>query len=343
MPDIIDQIAQSANLSRGTVYRILTGKNKESWDSSRKRADDVRRIAAELGYRPNAAARSVREGSFRQIACVTTRLGDSHSPALVGFLDYAADMLLAKNYLLVLESFRLEPRTGEFIRPQRLFSDRSVDGVLAIISSGYCPESIETSLHELNLPTVWINHLSTASRCCVLSEELDAIRKLVTHLHELGHRKIVYFTPEYGHHSVTERTEAMIAAAAGFGIEMQILSAQGRGLYIRDLVNRFFDAHRDATAAVFFSRPLMDIFMAEALRRGISVPGELSLAHFMTPNEESIFLEFPQTVIRLNHAQMIETGTEVLFDMIESGESRSCIKRIPAKFIPGETTGPVRR
>lgn len=343
MPDIIDEIAQTANVSRGTVYRILTGKNKENWHSSRKRADEVRRIAAELGYRPNAAARSIREGTFRQIACVTTRLGSGHSPSLIGFLDYAADMLLPKDYLMVLESFRLDQATGEFIRPQRLFSDRSVDGVLAIISSGYCPESIEESLHELKLPTVWINHLPADSHCSVLSDEHDAIRDLMAHLHGLGHRKIVYFTPEYGHHSVAERTAAIVASATGLGIDVQVLSAHSGGLYIRDLVDRFFDRHREATAAVFFSRTLKDVFMGEAMRRGISVPGELSLAHFMTPNEESLFVEFPQTVIRLDHSGMIENGTELLFDMIESAENRSTVKRIPAQFISGETTGPVRR
>jgi LacI family transcriptional regulator len=53
-----------AGVSKVTVSQILNGRNKEAYPSAVRRADEIRRIAASLGYRPNAAAKSVRSGRF---------------------------------------------------------------------------------------------------------------------------------------------------------------------------------------------------------------------------------------------------------------------------------------
>lgn len=337
MSNIIDEISRKANVSKCTVYRALKGQNKENWASTKGRAEEIRKIALELGYRPNAAARSVREGVFKQIACVTTRLQGKHSSSLVGYLDAAADALLERDYLMVLESFLLEKGTGRFTSSQKLFSENSVDGVLAIIASGYCPEPIEDSLESLNVPIVWINYKPTVDACCVLSEESQSIMDMMRNFRDLGHKKIAYLAPEYSHYSIQSRLNLINKAAGDFNLDLTVLSSSERP-YIRELVNRLFDEHPDITGVICFHRSFLDVLMFEALKRGMSIPRDLSVTHFMFPVERDITDEVSLSAIELPHYQMIMRGVNLLFDMIDNKTTHKGINEVPAKFILGDTT-----
>lgn len=340
MPTIIDEISRRTKVSKATVYRILKGQNKETWNSSKDRAEQVRKVASELGYRPNSAARSVREGSFKQIACVTTRLEGDHSRSFIGYLDAAADALLKQGYLMVMESFLLETGTGKFTNPQKLFSENSVDGILAIISSGYCPKQIEMNLQRLNLPIVWINHKPSLKSCCVLSEESQSISEMIAHLKTLGHRKLVYMTPEYSHYSVNSRSSLLKSAAMAAGIELTILQSVSNPGYIRNLARECIAKHADATGLIFFHRSMLDVFVMEALQQGIDCRN-LSMVNFMFPAEIGLDREFPMTAVRIPHDKMVLRGTELLFDMIKNKKKNKEVHEIPADFKVGETTFPV--
>src|SRR5271154_5907221 len=70
-PVTLEDVAARAGVSPGTVSRVLNGKNKENRPAIAKRSERIRRIALQLGYRPNAAARSISRGRFRAVAFVT--------------------------------------------------------------------------------------------------------------------------------------------------------------------------------------------------------------------------------------------------------------------------------
>lgn len=334
---VIDKIAKKANVSKCTVYRALKGQSKENWASTKSRSDMIRKIALDLGYRPNAAARSVREGSFKQIACVTTRMRGQHSSSLVGYLDAAADALIEKDYLMVLESFLLEKVTGDLNSGQKLFSQNSVDGVLAVVASGYCPETIVSSLESLNIPIVWINYKPSVESCCILSEESESINDMLKHFKALGHRKIAYLAPEYNHYSVFSRLGLIRETANAYNMDLRVLTSVKRP-YIHDLVNNLFDNHSDVSAVICYHKSFLDILMFEASKRGISIPRDLSVAHFMIPLERAITCELPLSSIVLPHYEMIKRGTDLLFDMIENKTTHKEVNHIPASFTIGCTT-----
>lgn len=334
---VIDKIAKKANVSKCTVYRALKGQSKENWASTKSRSDKIRKIALDLGYRPNAAARSVREGSFKQVACVSTRIKGDHSSSLVGYLDAAADALIEKDYLMVFESFMLEKITGNLNSQQKLFSQNSVDGVLVLIASGYCPDTIVSSLEALNIPTVWINYKPTINSCCVLSEEAESINDMLMHYKELGHKKIAYLAPEYSHYSVASRLSHIRRAGKACGLDVTVLQSAKRP-YIYDLVNDLFENHSDVTGVICYTKPFLDILMFEASKRGISIPRDLSLTFFMDPVEKSITKEMQVSAIEVPHSKMVQRGTELLFDMIENKTTHKEVNHVPAKFVTGATT-----
>src|SRR5271154_1354586 len=62
----IGEIAQRAGVSRSTVSYALSGKRTVSADTRRR----IQEVIDELGYRPNAAARALKEGRSRTIGLV---------------------------------------------------------------------------------------------------------------------------------------------------------------------------------------------------------------------------------------------------------------------------------
>ena len=339
---VIDKIAKKANVSKCTVYRALKGQSKENWASTKSRSDKIRKIALELGYRPNAAARSVREGSFKQVACVSTRIKGDHSSSLVGYLDAAADALIEKDYLMVFESFMLEKITGNLNSQQKLFSQNSVDGALVLIASGYCPDSIVNSLEALNIPTVWINFKPSIDACCVLTDETESINDMLMHYKELGHKKIAYLAPEYSHYSVASRLANIQKAGKTCGLDVTVLQSAKRP-YINDLVNDLFENHPDVTGVICYNKSFLDILMFEASKRRISIPEDLSVTFFIDPVEKSIKKEMQVSAVELPHQEMVQRGTELLFDMIENKTKRKEVCRVPAKFVTGATTSICKR
>ena len=334
---VIDKIAQKANVSKCTVYRALKGQSKENWASTKSRSDKIRKIALELGYRPNAAARSVREGSFKQVACVSTRIKGDHSSSLVGYLDAAADALIEKDYLMVFESFMLEKITGNLNSQQKLFSQNSVDGALVLIASGYCPDSIVNSLEALNIPTVWINFKPSIDACCVLTDETESINDMLMHYKKLGHKKIAYLAPEYSHYSVASRLSNIRKAGKACGLDVTVLQSAKRP-YINDLVTDLFENHPDVSGVICYNKSFLDILMFEASKRRISIPDDLSVTFFIDPVEKSIKKEMQVSAVELPHQEMVQRGTELLFDMIENKTKRKEVSRVPAKFVTGATT-----
>ena len=91
----IRDVAERAGVSKSLVSLVLRGSTKVS--PERRAAVD--RAIAELGYRPNAAARTLREGRSRAIGVL---LNDVRHPWFVDLLDGLISVLEADGRHLVL-------------------------------------------------------------------------------------------------------------------------------------------------------------------------------------------------------------------------------------------------
>ncbi|RJK97633.1 LacI family DNA-binding transcriptional regulator [Vallicoccus soli] len=130
----LEQVASLAGVGRGTASRALTGAPQVS---PRARAA-VERAAAELGYRPNRAARSLvtrRSGSLGLVLSETEEqvFGDPFFAAVVRGVN---EELLATDVQLVLMITRT-PVERE--RLEHYAVDRHVDGMILVSSHGDDP------------------------------------------------------------------------------------------------------------------------------------------------------------------------------------------------------------
>ena len=215
-------IAEAAGVSIDTVSRALNGKNKGSWPSMAKRSQQIRQIADNLNYRPNAAARAVRSSRSRVIgALVRNNPRDPHIHPV------AFEALLGLNHGLeaagyVLSIIRFDDRAFfADAAGSRVFREQIVDGMVII---GGMPDAAIERLEQLVSVNIWANTNVWREQCCIRRDEVHTGRTMAESLLKLGYRKLVLLggargsVPHYSHED-RELGLRQVAEAAGIMVE----------------------------------------------------------------------------------------------------------------------------
>ena len=139
-------VARAAGVSQATVSRVFA----ERGNVQPATAEQVRRIASELGYRPNVMARAMRTSRTGTVGVVVSRLGNPLYPLM---LQTLGPMMVEAGLRMVVWS--VDESDEKFAIDA--VKERSVDGVLMMTAT---PES--SALREVvnsGLPVVLINRV----------------------------------------------------------------------------------------------------------------------------------------------------------------------------------------
>lgn len=284
-PVNITLIAQRMGVSPGTVSRVLNGRNKENRPAIARRAEGIRRLAAELGYRPNAAARSMtsgRHGAMAFLACNDVGLDWIPLSLLHGI--HAG--LAAVGSRLVYDELDQAGFADPAAWP-RLFRESAVDALLVYRDPGVA-RAAEQVLADQGIPHVWLNQ--RAPRPCVCPDEVGGGRLAVRRLIAAGCKSIGYFQlfqrpPAMAHYSERDRHKGVAAALAKAGLAAHrvlvgapdYLFHQGQAL---PHAQRFLADHADCDGVVCYGPEeavALQVAVAGASRRR---SGALRLAVF---------------------------------------------------------------
>jgi LacI family transcriptional regulator len=281
MAATIQDIAVRAGVSPGTVSRILNGKNKENRPTMIQRAARVRELATELGYRPNAAARSILSGKFGLVAFVTC--GDWGADWFPRSVLHGIHQALEEQHLrLVITEVKADRLNDPKYAPT-LVREASVDGIIVHLDTRYGQSAIDY-FESLNIPVIWVNNLMP--RRAVYPDDEPAARMLTEQLIAEGHRKIGYvrFGQEFvAHYSVAARREGYRAAMAAAGLPTREWERDypGEALFgAEKMAAEFMDVCGDCTAAVCYEVSEAVTLHAAAARCGRRVPEDLKIVAF---------------------------------------------------------------
>jgi DNA-binding LacI/PurR family transcriptional regulator len=270
----IGEIARRAGVSRSTVSYALSGKRFVSEPTRRR----IQAVIDELDYRPNAAARSLREGRTRTLGLVippaSLRLTDVQLHFVASVVEAAAHVDL---------DVLLSPSGGDHDRSfERIISGRRVDGV--ILMEIRLEDERVTRLQQAGLPFVTIGHTAHPhGTCWVDIDYATLVARCVHHLADLGHRRIAL---------INRSTELV---AAGYGPAQRALAGfteaiTQRGLSGVDLccgddaaageacLERLREEHPDVTAITAINEAALPGIQRALERAHIAVPGDLSIA-----------------------------------------------------------------
>ena len=267
----IEEVAARAGVSPGTVSRVLNGKNKENRPAIARRSERIRRIAKQLGYRPNAAARSMLSGLFGNVGFVTS--GDSGTnwypiPALNGI--YAA--LAAAQMRLLFNQIPSRMFSDPNVVPH-LFRESAFDGLIVNLLPRFS-DTIIPYFEAQPAPCIWLN-LKLKHRA-VYPDDTTAAPIGVRWLVERGHRNIGFLQRHFetnAHYSVNDRL-------SGFCTAMQDLQLSDRrhlplhrepgGPAFTNLerAEQFLQQFPDTTAAICYEQEEAVCLYTAALRAG---------------------------------------------------------------------------
>lgn len=278
----LETVAERAGVSTRTAYRVLNGegglgKRRDAVE----RAERIRQVAHELGYRPNQAARAMREGRFATAGLVLSR-GETTSSTAEGLIKGVHDGLAGHGMHLAVTRLSDDQFADERYLPG-LLRELTVDGLLMYYTHDE-PAELHDLIERYRIPTIWINNARPHD--CVHPADHEGARQATAHLLELGHRRIAFwaFGDGGGHYSNAAREagygEAMAAAGLSPLVRRRELHPQRLDRRGDDFVavgRDWLQADPGVTAVVGGSHGQALVAAIAALSLGLRVPEDLSI------------------------------------------------------------------
>ena len=329
----LKDIALTCGVSTATVSRALNGRT----NPDKKNTAYIRQKAKEMGYVPNAAARTLKTSRSYNIGILyEDRMDHEYFSLLLNELRFDAE---AQSYDLTF--IRRSAHTNEEGTYCERVRRRSLDGVI-VVQTDFNSADVMRLVAD-SIPTVVIDHAYEGCDC-VLNDNRAGMEALVRAAWELGHRKIAYI---HGEDSVVTRERL-----AGFYKQCAELGARVPAEYVRD--GHFHDpaaCAKDVRALMEAPEPPTCILCPDdfsclgalsALEEmNLRVPQDVSLAgcdgirmgQMMHPR---------LTTVRQDAAAIARQAIGQLLDAIENPDThRPCQTVMPAALLPGETLGSV--
>jgi LacI family transcriptional regulator len=268
MPTTIYDIARVAGVSSSTVARVLRGEMKEGRKDSAERAARIRRIAAQLGYRPNVRARAFSERRTRSVgllyaddAWVFEGVNDKVVQGLV-------QELRRRHYHLVLSP---QDERGDW---EDVVLGGSVDGCVTFQP---LPTRARRALADAGIPCVLLGDDSDPELPHIVVDDHGGAYAATRHLISLGHRRIGLFVHSEvkPHCSIAERRKGFEAAMRENGLAPEFWHAPEA-----DMVEVLLRTSDRPTGLICYS-DFESTLVAHAMwQYGVRIPADLSLVGF---------------------------------------------------------------
>jgi len=339
----LDDIAKVAGVSRHTVARILNGKRQERWPSKQEQGDRIRRLAEEMGYRPNASARALVLGKFNCVGLVLST-DSNRSPITHGMLGAVDEALSEKNLHLAVARLSDSSLQDTSYVP-KILREWLCDGLI-INYRAAVPPKIKKLLSDFNIPAVWMN--SDLEKDAVYADEIGASVAATRRLLDLGHKRIAYVDHSYyrarrsgtRHYSNEERKGGYTSAMTDAGLEpIFMLDDEKKYGGFRQRVEEMLKGKGRPTAVVSGSPMSMRVVTEIAAGLGLTVPQDLSYVTFsaggIDPSlwddsaviypEKDLCREAVKMVMRkIAHPQMEISSVKVPYEVREGGTAVPC-------------------
>ena len=272
----LETVAARAGVSRSLVSLVLRG----SPGVSPARRDAVLRAAAELGYRPNAAARLLAERRSRTVGVL---LNDMREPWFADMLDGLTPALHAAGKHVLLGDGRIDRMLDE-TSPSSLI-DLGVGG---LVLAGPVPMSAAVVEAAGQIPTVAVGGGGLdvdLPRADVLANDDHLGATLaVRHVIGLGHTRIAHISglPSVaGQLRMRGYEDTMRRARLGRHARVEAGDMSEEGGYLATVRLLHGAGAADRPTAIFAANDLTCVgALAAAATLGIRVPEELSLVGF---------------------------------------------------------------
>jgi DNA-binding LacI/PurR family transcriptional regulator len=305
-----------AGVSHQTVSRVLNEHKNVSEQTRLK----VRAAIAELGYRPDRAARALVTGTSQVIGVVTQNSSLYGPASMLAAFEEAAQ---ATGFVVNVGSVRnLDERSITDAVERHL--DQRVAGLVVIapvISAGPALEQLPA-----DVPLVTIDGDPERPGAMVTVDQEAGAREATRLLLEAGHRTVWHIAGPSDWFDAAGRVRGWEETLRAAGLEVPPLLtgdwSAGSGYRNGQLLARLPDV-----TAVFTANDHIALGLLRALsEHGRRVPGDVSIVGFDDVPEAAYFTP-PLTTVRPDFAAAARASLELLMEQIESGAGEGGTRR----------------
>jgi LacI family transcriptional regulator len=321
-----------AGVDRAIVSRVINNDPRLAIrDSTRQR---VLKAIADLGYRPNVVARSLRTARAGTLGML---IPDFANPAYTAIVQGAEVAAAAGGSMLLTGSLEGAGKSAD--NYLQLLGNGRVDGLLLAI--GGHRASDEESLARLGFPWLFVNRTGTGRRRYVIQNDAHAVALAVQHLAELGHTRLAYISGPRDNDSAQRRRHGYLKAvqAAGLAGESDTIIP---GRYTPDggaaAMKRALLMQVPPTAVVAANAASAFGALQAAHRLGANVPGDVSVVAIHDV-PMAAYLVPPLTTVMMPLEQLGARAVELLLERPADEDIRE-VTHEPARLIVRESTGP---
>lgn len=325
----LEDIAKKVGVSRSTVSRVLNN----APDVSEKTRQKIHAAIEEMGYQPNAAARMLASRQNRVIGIVIrsrVEVAFDASMYLPTLLQGISDAVHERGYLSLIWLGSDPQHDAEF--QQKILSTSLVDGL--VVASAPREDDFIDHLLAMNIPFVLVEkptrHLEQVHYVSI--DNVSATNQLLTHLIDLGRKKIGIITGNQNNPDFAERLQAYQETL----LEHDLSNDEA---LIIERLNQIDQLLVNDVDTIFATNDAMAIQTIQYLQaRGIQVPQQIAVVGFDDSPLAAQSIPLLTTIKQPIDVKGIR-ATELLIDLIEGSIQDVRHVHIPTQLIIRESCG----
>lgn len=327
----VKDLARQLGVSSATISRALNGSELVAEPMREK----VLALAAELGYRPNTNARSLRTQQAKSVLLVVR---DIANPFYLDVLKGVERTAWASGYSVLMGNTENDPeRELEYFE---MLGDGHADGM--ILMTGKLPSVSRRGSQLSTKPVVVaLEMIDGANLPQVLIDNVAAAEAAVDHLLSLGHRRIAHISgPAEG--MSTRRRSGYCAAMQNFGLPIPPGYIQPGDFSLRSGHDRCRDLLdlTEPPTAIFAANDEMAFGAMRAVHEaGLSVPNDVSIVGFDDLFLSEAFLPALTTVSQPK-LEVGQAAMKVLLDLVSGKPADLTPVVLPTSLTVRESTAP---
>jgi DNA-binding LacI/PurR family transcriptional regulator len=317
-------VARLAGVSQAAVSRTFTPGASVAEETRSK----ILAAAEQLGYRPNAIARSLIQKSTNMIGLVVMRFTNPFYARMIRDFTRA---LQEQGYWTLILNIAQNKELEETL-PMAL--QYQVDGL--IITSATLSSKLADECMRSGTPLVLFNRYATDQHSNVVRcDNLEGGRLVADALLDAGHARLAYIAGEEATSTNRDREAGFINRLRERGYRLHYRESAGDYRYEPGIAaaNRLLQRD-DPPDAIFCANDLIAMGVLDVARRklNIQVPEQISVIGF-DDIPQAAWLSYDLTTVRQPFEDLVENTIQVLMNAINNPENQAIEKVISPGLI----------
>lgn len=316
----IHTVAALADVSISTASKALNGGGRMSAETRER----VKKVAQEVGFRPNALARGlITKRSFTIGLLTNDTYGRFTLPVMAGI----SEELVGHGVSVFLCAIEDDSERARVHVDAML--DKSVDGIIA--SGKRLDRQLPVDLSSLAVPVVYAFTKGPADGVTLRSDDEQGARLAARCLIDAGCQRIVHVTGPKTFQSVRERADAYRTAIDG---PPEVLHGVWAEAWGHEAVAQLWERGGEKPDGIFCGNDQIARGVVDALReRGVRVPDDVAVVGFDNWDIMAAQTRPPLTTVDMNLKTLGREAGRLILAMSEGREVQSGVRKLPCSLV----------